>query len=433
VTRSLAPALLAFTALLQVACGQPRPPEEGKAPPRVLTIPPAPPSTSPAPEREAHLRLTARLGGYPPRFFPAAGLVHPCPTQHWACRLEADGSVTPANDYARFANEVDAFGGRIIHHHGSWPQRAWMAARLGPFAGDPEMLDAFLEWTDAGWTRKLEYEGYVHVGMGPWVGDRLIAPIVYVEIVSDSQTGDSIRKFIEPPKFVILSGPPSNDLPLLTPDPTFEPQVFASLPSGHAFLAGDRLEKDGRETYVQRWTPGDRRSKEDLLKGFFMPMETSGLERVDPAKIMLAFAPDDVYIAGSFSPSEGELNAAFAHYNGRAWNVSSLPTSLYASTRKVMTMARGPDGVMWFVCGDSSRPAGELWKKAPLGGLERVDLPEAHADGGPIEVVPLDVWPRKEREIWLIAAYRPRGATKHTTYTHGVFLLEPSARGAAPR
>lgn len=414
---ALAPALLAAA----LGCG----PAAPARPAEVLqvSVPPRAPADRTWTDREPTLRLVAPLeymGGA--RFLRDAGLIV---SGSWedARVLRDSGTLVPAEDFVRFADGTTASFFHLYSQSGPWPKEAWMGGWFGPFDGREE--GALLRWTDAGWDKVIATENYRYIGLGRWLGGRLITPDIRMAYVEPASPNDSLDwRLTRDPKIVVLEGEPSDELPELERDSRLMPRAFASLPSGHAFLLYERSRDD--VLVAHRWSPGERRSVKADLPGLTHAAPVNGSRWMfDPTREILAAAPDDVYV---FAHSRGTAlprGTAFAHWNGSGWDVSWL------SELPFVTHARGPDGTLWLVCAELSNeaPVGELWRRSQGGAFERVALPRAPMNGQLVEVAPKDVWPRGADELWVIADFNPHGKPFADT---GLFLLDLPERPAAP-
>lgn len=414
---SLAPALLATT----LGCG-PAPSAR-----EVLAIRPAPPDPSAiTTEAEPGLRAVARLTR-DSRFFPDARVVTSCRSEREACLLTDSGSLVPASAFRRFDDLDEGYTTNIFSQSGPWPQRAWMSADLSHEAGGVPVLGIFA-WTPEGWTKRLEFsDATVYLGAGEWIGGRVITPVVqvYLDRHVPGAEGELRPEIVGEPRFVVISGPPSDELPELDVGLDPWPHAFASLPSGHAFLVIGASEE--RTLFVDRWTPGERRPTRDRIAGFEPARVAGHLSSVDdPAQAIITAAPDDVVVAVDEAAPDKQKRPAIARFDGRAWNVDPLPTK----RRSFLSFRRGPDGTLWVVCGDDGYGFGELLRKAPGRPFERVEIPESYRDGARVGLFHVvDAWPRTGSSIWLIARYDPNPREA----VHGLFLLDlPERASAAP-
>lgn len=267
------------------------------------------------------------------------------------------------------------------------------------------------EWMAAGWIQRVELSSTsTYLGVGEWLGGRLITPVIdfYYDRYAARADGEIPRVVGDNPRFVVLSGPPSAELPLIDADSNLFPLAFASFPSGHAFLVSERGDQPG--VHVDRWKPGERRPTREVIPGLRsagprrQPWEN---EDVDPASILLASSPDEVYVAGAGMAEGGDEGPAISRFDGRAWHTTSLPTP----KRSLSSFGRGPDGALWFICGNPDGSSGELWRSVPRGALSRAALPRLHAAGGVVEEVhPLVVWPIAAGQARLLARFGRRGA-----------------------
>lgn len=419
----LSPALLAAA----LGCGPAAPPRE------VLEIPPAPRGAPAAVNSEPSLRLLAQLanpGWVTPMFFPDAGVVIRCQGEADACVLRGRETLLPASDFARFV-DLEEYEADIFSQSGPWPRRAWMSALLSHPEGGRPFIGVFA-WTDSGWSKQLELvDESSFLGAGEWIGGRVITPVihVYYNRQKSDKNGESPREITEKPRFAVISGPPSDDLPLLEAPLGRFAHSFTSLPSGHMYLVSWELE--GRDTVVERWGPGDRRPTQDAIPGIG-PASIGGRDSYnpDPTQNIIAVSPDEVYIAGDEpvsargTASDRKVRPAVAHFNGRAWDVSFLPTTV----PRIKSFRRSPDGTLWLLCGEGWST--ELWRRPPREVFQRVKIPEIYADGTAVTLFfPEDIWPRGAGEVRLIAQFEPR---PRSPKIHGIFLLELPERPAAP-
>lgn len=447
--RLLAPALVAMAPLLQGACGQPRPPEAHK----VLTIPPAPRDTVSAVDLVPALRFVRHLDdrSSESRFLRDAGLIYRCGENYLrgVCALRGGGELVQQPRFELMAKPEPA---EVIHEpilsfSGPWPDRAWMAERLGDVYSNSVWYSVYV-WTNAGWANAITFdhrEGYRYVGAGEWTGGRIITPYIGINWRPGKDPNGPVELYlVEKPRFRVLSGPPASDLPLLADDVKLYPRAFASLASGHAFLAYER--GDHSDLVVHRWAPGDRRPTQDEIPGVrtrftFHDMSHESWWEGDRAREILAVAPDEVYVVGEVYELDAETRIpvdsklAIAQFDGRGWRVSFIPTE-----RRFVAFARGPDRSLWVTFSNDlygEHPEGELWRRPPGGELQRVALPPVVVDDVTVELSPFDVWPRGADEVWLIGRSGRRDSREEPIdrkkYPYGLFLLKPSLLAAEPR
>lgn len=435
VMRCLPRMLMVLWALLPVSCGR----SQAPAAQTLVSIPPPRPDRSNLGAPEPALRFVKRLGDRysEARFYRDAGIVTRCGEDEDACLLGDGGKLAPAADLKRFVDPPSTVLSSFISMSGPWPRRAWTAERLGPVTDGAVALNVY-SWTQEGWKRNISLtltDGDWFPGAGEWTGGRIIMPVIHFDW--DDRRDRPI--FAKWSRFQVLSGPPADNLPLLEEDPTLYPQAFASLPSGHAFLAYRRWKSE--DLVVHRWGPGDRRPAQDDVAGArAMPGRDVNNETFwwegDPTREILAISPDEVYVAGRDKRLLENGDLVIAQFDGRAWQVSLVP-----SEHQFIGLSRGPDGSVWVVCADMffrGHPDGELWRRRPGDTYQRIELPPIRIDGEVVEVAPMDVWPRGVDEVWITALYGPRVVRTHEPldygkYAHGLFLLKPSALDAAAR
>lgn len=431
--RWLSRALVAAEAVLVAACGQPKAPQPTRAP--EVKIPLAPPAPSGVTAAEPALRFMGRLNsdGTEVRFHRDAGVITPCEQHEEGCMLDGQGRIVPASGLKRFVDAPSTHLSLFTAMSGPWPRSAWTSERLGPVTDGAVGLRVYT-WTEAGWTHGTSFaltDGYWFAGAGAWTDGRIIMPVIRTRWEQGGRP-----RLAEKPRFRVLSGPPAKELPSLKEDPELYPCAFASLPSGHAFLAYS--EHGDSDLVVHRWEPGQRQPVEHKIPGVNADKSVDANDEgfwweSDPTRKILAVAPDEVYVAGfgeSPLPS-GEL--VIAEFDGRRWQ-----TSVFPSEQPFIGFARGPEKSLWAVFSGMfyrQHPDGELLRKLPGGEAKRVALPPIHVGGEVVEVAPVDVWPRGADEVWIIALYGPRAENgpevKRTKYAYGLFLLKPSALEAA--
>jgi len=391
-----------------------------------MTLPRAAPDRTTT-DAEPGLRAISRLAPNA-TLFPEARVVMSCRSEGDACLLVDRSAPVPASGFTRFADLEEGYDARIFAQSGPWPQRAWMGASLLHESGGAPLLGIF-EWTQAGWAKRLELSDATdYLGAGVWLGGRVITPVIHVYYNRHDGGEEAVlrRELIGNPRFEVISGPPSDELPLLDVDLDLYPRAFASLPSGHAFLVSGVL--DGRALVVDRWAPGDRQPKRDRIDGLDPAPPGGDLPFFldDPAQVVIVAAPNDVHVAVAAIDSAGKKRPAVARFDGRAWHVDILP----CSRKSLSSFRRGPDGTLWIACGDQGPGSGELWRKPPGRPFEQVEIPESYSDGAPVRLFSVvEAWPRTATSLWVIARFDPRPAE----VVHGLFVLDLPERTAAPQ
>jgi hypothetical protein len=152
------------------------------------------------------------------------------------------------------------------------------------------------------------------------------------------------------------------------------------LSDGHAYSVGVSCGDFGRDVLVERWEPGERTSRIDVVPS---PVAGSLLQRLQIA----AVSPKDVLVGASYMTQNPDaMHGSCARFDGERWTVEPMP-----SDGRMSALTAGPDGRVWAAID------GKLHVRSEPGHWVRVPLPVLRG----IEVEPERIWLRTADDVWI--------------------------------
>lgn len=288
------------------------------------------------------------------------GLADPQPSEYW--RVHAFGGVWPDDAWLVTQHEMS---------RGSYPQQ--VHRREGERWRKLDNKVDLLYWYYAAIFPGKDGQ---HLGLRMYDTD----PALYEDYTEQpTRTQRRARRMLEAtrPGFDVLGAPPTPALPVIAGG--LEPITAAAAPTGELFLLARRTVDDRERAVLQRWgTDGDA-----AIHGTVDALPYGGR-----CGQLVVRARDEVYLA--CTPWNDEKKSALLRFDGAAW--TSEPS---ADGTEIQHFAVAPDGTQWMIV-DS--PVGyqddfdknELWRRAPGGAWEHVDLPELRF---PDRALPEWIWP----------------------------------------